>query len=383
MRLKLFFLILILIPSVLGIGISPALRTIDYVPGSEYTFTDTVSNNRDVPIDVILSASGELAPYVTMHMNHTTLKANGVTKFSYDFVIPDGLEPGSRVAHIGVQDDTQRGGGMFGIKVKVKGIILVKIPYPGRYARLKLETENVNEGDDINYAVSIENLGVERINHSTLTVQILDSQQAVLKEVVKTVTIDGKSAKNIAGSFPGEYTKGKYTITATYEYDRVLNKSNDIFIGAYEMLIRSHSEHLYHNQITPFETTIKSLWNGDIEDAYVTVEIGGEEFRSISTPFLPLQSRKLMTYIDDLSFDIDQNYTAIVTVHYGELNTSKTISLDVIEYTGKVKLEKPKKSEVFDNIVKVLIKPTTYLYIVIAILVLFNVSLLLKKKKKK
>jgi len=380
---RLLFLFILLLPSVFSIGISPASRTIEYVPGSEYTFTDTVSNNRDVPIDVIFSGSGELGKYVTMHQNATTLKAKGNTKFTYDFVIPDGLEPGTHKAYIGVQDDTQRGGGMFGIKVKVKGMILVKVPFPGRYAVMRLDVVNANEGENIPYSVIIENLGTEEISDSTLNIYVLDSAGNEKKVITHDLVVGPKSNNKVAGKIPGEFSKGKYTIYAEFIYDRTINKSMDFYIGAYEMEITKHSEHLYYRQITPFDTTVRSLWNGNLEDVYVTVEINEDEHESVSKFFYPLDGKKFTTYIDDTSFELNETYEAIITVHYGEFYASKTVTLDVVEYDGKIILEKPKKSELFDNIVKILIKPTTYLYIIIATLVLFNVSLLLKKKEKK
>ena len=373
---------LILIPSALAIGISPAIRTIEYVPGSEYTFTDTISNNRDVPIEVVIEPTGQLAPYITLHKNYTTLPPKGSAKISYDFVIPDGLEPGNRKVLISVTDDTQRGGGMFGIKVRVKGVLIVKVPYPGRYAMMRLDVENVNEGESIAYTVDIENMGLEPINTSTLRVNLIDSQGKVLKVNTHEVEIDSKSKTQITSSFPGEYGKGKYSIFAEYEYDLTINDSMDFFIGAYEMEITRLSEHLYYNQITPFETVVKSLWNGEIADVYVTVSLNGKEHQSVNKYFYPLDSEKFTTYIDDTSFALNKTYDATVTVYFGEQSLSKDVTLDVVEYDGKVILEKPTRSAIFDDMLEVIIKPTTYLYVVIAILVIFNITLLWKDKKK-
>lgn len=378
MRSFVFCLLLALFSTAaLGIGISPPHYIVDFEPGLEQEFKHYALNNHDEPIDVFLNSTGSLSGYIEFQEQRITVPATSKKEFSYTLRLPEDLPPGKNKAYISVLDVTERGGGFFSVRSSVEGAMVVMVPYPGRYAEIKLSVPDIKQGKPLYYNVLIENKGKEPIEDAKLTVtaQDVDGHDSYIK-THESIDVDVRDAVNVEGYLDDLLDKGAYSATAVLEFGNTAQDGEDFRVGSYEFRIVNYTRSIYHGQIYPMRITVRSNWNDLIEDVFATVELNGRVHRSLPKDFDDFKESDLVAYVDDPKLSLG-SHVANITVHYGTEQASKIVDLSVIEEPVKDShLESPTGS--FAQLVG---HPTTYLVLVVIFLIVLNLYLILRKRK--
>lgn len=375
MRKAALFLFIFLIPIVSGIGISPPEHELNFQPGLEKEIRYTLVNTQNTPIEAKINVSGKLAPYIEVDQEFIQVKPASARSINLKLSLPEELDPGWNIAKIEFLDNTQRGGGMFGVKVAVVGKLKVFVPYPDLYADTKLRVSNINMGEDIRYKVEIANRGEQDIKNSRLSLKIL--YNGVEKKEITFKDIDVKSLEEhvIEDSFSSEgLKKGIYTAKGVYDYGKIQEFNKTFNIGSFEIFLVNHSENLYAGQVTPLDVTVRSNWNGEIKGAYVTVKINKTTHRSLEKNLLAFEEKTFKPYIDDESFKAGNDYKANITIHYGNHNTSEIVTLKAMNKQEQIQ-EQPGVA-----LPPILTSTTTYLVLLVLLLIVMNVILLWRKK---
>ena len=369
MKRAIFVLFFLLLPLCHGIGISNPKIEIDFVPNLEGTYSHTVSNARDVPIIVSLEASGDLAEYIVFEEKNFSMEPRSTKLVSYDLKLPENVMPGEHDIYVKFVDRNSHGTGTLAFQTAVGAKLVVDVPFPGYFATLDLEVPDVNEGEKLRYKAVIENHGKNDIKdaEASFYFRTLDG------ELVDKFTFDDISIGSLRSYTIDEaaaiYDRGEYTVEAVFDYKNKATAETNFVVGSYDIEVTNISNTLYAGQITPFRIDVASKYNGPIPAAYALIEINGQEHRSVEKTLGAFESSSFNVYIDDLTFEPGMTYPAEVTIVYDPEETSQKISLTA---------QKPAQTLIPGE---VMTSPTTYLILIVLLLVILNLFVLFRKKR--
>jgi len=142
-----------------ALGITPAIKEIDFTPGFSTSFDYKVK--ADLGKEITLYAEGELAKYVSFD----TTVSNGSGNFKVDINLPNEIEkPGEHKIYIVVEEAIDEELVAIGTRIIIKGVIKVYVPYPGRYLEISsFESNDANIGDSVYFELNIKNFGKEDV----------------------------------------------------------------------------------------------------------------------------------------------------------------------------------------------------------------------------
>jgi len=123
------------------VGVSPGMYEIDFEPKATYRCAFSFIFDEGIKSDTYIE--GDLAKYVTISADE--LVGSGSVIVTMEF--PEQIEiPGEHIIYIGAMQNPGSGGGV-GIIGNVRGVIKVRVPYPGKYAVIDMfEINNANQG---------------------------------------------------------------------------------------------------------------------------------------------------------------------------------------------------------------------------------------------
>lgn len=191
-----------------AIGVTPALTTMNYEPGKNYTIEFSIANTRDETIKVAMIPSGEID--LKLKESVIELKPLETRKQEYKFTMPSNLESGTRTSGVMIQevlDETQ------GIQVAtaVQTRLNVKVPYNGK----EVETEVGMEPEEkkVDFTIAVTNLGTETIKNLNAEIRIQDD---TIKTESKELTPQKRTEFRTNWLAPAN---GKYLAEITINYD--------------------------------------------------------------------------------------------------------------------------------------------------------------------
>ena len=320
-----FFLIIILCHSTSAIvGVSPASHTIDFEPNLEQDFSFGFIFDEGVKSE--LYVGGDLAEYVTLNKKSLTGGEGVIATLK----LPSEIEvPGVHTIAIGARQIPPEGQGI-GLVGDVRGLIRVKVPYPGKYAEIEFRTMDANAGEPVDFTVTVHNLGKENINAHTI-INIAESEG----EYVETLDLGSKfiETKTAVLFFrqlnTSNYKPGDYNATAIVSYDGQTAEAERVFrLGELYVEISNTTEEVERNKINRFDIQVESFWNDPIQNAFAEVRIVNHTI-SFSTPSVNINpwSRKILTgYFDTTPIGAEE-FQAEITLHYEGETTKKIVDV--------------------------------------------------------
>jgi hypothetical protein len=307
------------------VGVSPGIYEVDFEPGlkGRYAF-DFIF---DEGVEAEIYTEGDLAQYV--EIDRDSLVGEGLVISLME--LPDTIDvPGPHKIFIGARQATGPGGSV-GLVGNVRGIILVKVPYPGKYAELDVfETTNANQGEPINITLTVLNLGKESIN-ADVFVEIYDEENESMGRIYlgSSFIETTKSYKFDKTVDTSGYKPGDYKIKAIVNYEGgVLEREKSFRLGALELKISNYTKEFERDKINPFEIEVESFWNNKIKDVYLDAQIIGYDI-SFLTPSAEVdrwQKVKFTGFFDTTGIK-EKKFKANVTINYADKKTSKIVDL--------------------------------------------------------
>ncbi len=370
--------ILFLFFIVLNIGIvhaarlSPSAIRIYYMPNYEETFT--FYTDPHASSQVILE--GDLAEYVSVVENN--IARDGT--FRVKVKLPQKIEiPGQHVVYVQVMDSPTEGGNINGI-ASVRTGIDIRVPYPGYFAEFNFQTPHLNVGQSAVMGIIVANKGTLNFT-AQATVEIFDKngiRQGTLTVPPKFV-ISGSEQTLQAVFNASTYQAGDYKAIATVSYgDKSQQLTSTFRIGGLQLSLKNYSRVLKPYAINQFSLEVVSGWNEDIKNVYAQVTVFNETkiIGNFKTPFadvLPWGSAFLTGFWDATSVG-EGSYPVEMRVSYHD---KFDVHKGIVELREDVIVEKTETPPFYKRI-----NITHILIAAIAILVIVNVILILRKKKK-
>jgi len=345
--LSLAIALLLISSNVNSLGISPGRIIIDFEPNLQKTLTYDVLNNGAKTIQVEMYVKGDLAQYITLEQNNTTIESGGRKTFTYTINLPDRIEtPGIHDNRIGALESMQSvnsGGAQIGARVGVESQVWIKVPYEGKYAAVSFarpETYSVKVGEPVNFEVNVENLGTEDFtasgkidmfsvadNSKVATVSTTNQFISTKLSGTVTATWDTKNVqpgpyKAVATIFFGELNQ---TAEANFNVGGLTVKIIDIVHGTVKK-----------DTITKFVIKVDSLWNEDLPNVFTEIGVYDKTGQQVSNSksdvvTVPANGHAEMNAYWDTTGLAAGSYSAKAVLHYANKTDESTFIVDITE----------------------------------------------------
>jgi len=377
--------LMLTIPAASALGIAPALIEDVFEPGMEKTFNIKIINSEHQTTQVALQSDGELGDYITFEPKEFTIKGtDAFKKVKVALKLPDDIgEPGSHETRILVSAaplSGSEGNTQISVNVVVYSLLRIFVPYPGKYANIKLIAPNFRVGTESSFGIEINNLGTESFfADSMITVKSpLEATIASLKG--KKTAVEPKKSELVSIPWTPE-NSGKFRAISDVVYGerKYARDEKEFSIGEPVVdIFTITSDNFRRNGISRFDIIVENKWNEMLDDVYADVVImtlSGDQitkYTSTHVSIPPLSTQSIPAYLETTELK-DEKYAMAVTLHYLGKDDKKTFDIKVagdsvsIEGTGKVIAEKPEKSET-ENIYELL-------YLVIIVIIISNIFL--------
>ncbi len=306
-------------------GVSPASYEIDFKPNLKQEFTFNFAFDEGVKADVYVS--GDLKDYVRLD-KESLIGGGRITAF-LDF--PSEIEkPGTHRIRIGARQLSSGAGGI-AVVSDVGGIIKVKVPYPGRYARLDFKTTNANAGEEVNLELTVFSMGTEDI-YAHPVLEIYNSEREIEQiDLGEEFVASTKSVKFSKTLSTRNYKPADYNVSAIVEYggEKPAEATAVFRLGELMVEIYNWTKIFERDKINRFEIRVESLWNDPIENLHAEVEVLDYNIK-FSTPSISLKpwEKTVLTGFFDASDIKERKFKADVTLFYEGQTTSKVVDLE-------------------------------------------------------
>jgi hypothetical protein len=310
------------------VGVSPGIYEVDFEPGLKEQFVFDFIFDEGVESEVYIE--GDLSQY--FEVDKEFLVGEGIVVSKMD--LPDSIDtPGPHRVFIGARQTTSAPGGGIGLAGDVRGVILVDIPYPGKYAQIDIfEVTNANQGEPINISLKVLNQGKENIN-AYAAAEVYDEDNELVDRIYLgssfIETTKSYTFNKVSDTF--SYKPGDYKIKAIINYEGGILESERTFrLGTLELKISDYTKEFEMDKINPFIIEVESFWNNKIDSAYVDVQIIGYNI-SFLTPSAEVDrwSKVNFTGFLDTTGIKEKKFKANIVAHYADKTTSQTVNLKI------------------------------------------------------
>ncbi len=338
-----FFVLLFVMPSVFGLGLTPARTTINFEPGLQKQVTFSVVNSELKEMNLLVSVQGELAEYVTLGESNIKLLASQDTKeISYSVALPEDLSPGIHTADIMVlqvpnspeSDDTY-----IEATLAVVTQLYVNVPYPGKYAEADLSVFSLDNGN-VQFVIPVISRGEFDLTSVKASVDIYTP----LNEKVATLNtneveiLSGKRKEVFAIWDTSNVQPGPYRAVANLIYDEdTMTLEKGFNVGNKKLVIESIEVNDFSlGEIAKFEVLVRNDWSEVVNGVYVQMLIKnskGELMENLKSPTYdtPPLEKTLMTAFWDTKGVRVGTYDASLLLNYGGVTDEQEIKLEVSE----------------------------------------------------
>ncbi len=307
------------------VGVSPGVYRVDFEPGLRKQFLFSYIFDEGVIADVY--AEGDLEEYI--QLSTTRLEGGGGVIVTLE--LPDNIEkPGDHKIYIGAKQSTSAGGTV-GIIGNVRGIVLVRVPYPGKYAAIDFfEVTPANHGELSNFTLRVDNLGYESINAEAYAEIYNDENTSVSIIPLGSKYMESKEytyfKKQVDTS---KFNPGVYRAKAVVKYDAgELTSENTLRIGTLYVGLYNYTSEFIKDKINQFDIDVESFWNNNIPKVYAEVNIIGHniEFLTPSMDLRPWKQTRLSGFFDTTGIEEDK-FQANITLHYEGKETNEIVDV--------------------------------------------------------
>ncbi len=342
------FITLISLSNALAIGVTPGRTTLDFQPNLQRTIEIAVLNNEHKDMKIAFGVMGELADYVSLNAKSLELKPDEESKsIAYTINLPSSLQPGTQEAKIIVTEvpkDIGENDVTVGAAIVTISQLLVKVPYPYKYAEIRLKTKDASNGK-VNIYVEVDNLGQHDLVDRQAIIEIFgptNEKIAVLKTDTKTIPAGKKD--ELVASWQDNVNAGQYKAVASLAYDegKIANAEGIFSVGSLGVDVVDISVKNFRlGEIAKFEIVAENKWNQATKDVFAQLQIFDGQSQNVAD-------------VKTASLDISPLSRQILTAYWD------TAGIKEGEYSGKIilnfagqKIERQLKTEIKLNSIKV------------------------------
>lgn len=384
---SLFFLFLLVVPTVHAWGVLPARQLASYENGvQDFTFTLRNSGLEEGYFQV--SFGGELAKFgsytgpETIFFSATTPEQDIPISLNLD---TSQLEPGRNRLRVVFRQVSGQSSATVGAAVTLVGELVVDVPYTGEFVDATLFTKRSPVDEPTPFELSLINKGESSVNVYADMRVLGPTNQVIATWQTPSFILGYQQADKIRTQWSGEKEPGTYSVEAVVHYGEKTTVLRDTFIvGSKEVEILSlDSERFRLGQINELSFQARSTWNDILEDVYAEIFVVDgdgrvlQSFKTNPSTFRAFQTLNLQGFWNTQNLEVGR-YTLNIITHVGA-DTSQysfpvVVALDQLNLAGNVVATQEEEGNINSLIV-----------ILLVVVLITNVVLILyfRRQKKK
>jgi len=377
-----------------AIGIAPGRTTVNFEPGMHQEIAFRVENNEHKDMKVLFRVEGELAQYVKLKELLVDFSAGEESKmFSYIIDLPQSFDkPGDHEANVIAQElpkDLKAQGTYVGATAAVATNLLVKVPYPGKYAEIRLDISEAQVNGTTVFIIPVLNFGTEAISKAKGTIEIRGPTNEVLATLETNVlSIPAKGTGELTAGWIANVNAGKYYAVATVNYDGKLAKAEKVFgvgnlyVEVKDIVVKEFTL----GDVAKFNILVENKWNEKLDNLYAELIVSNDKgdqlasTKSASTSIEALGQTTLDVFWDTEGVQ-SGIYNTKVVLHYGDKSSEKQLKIEVT--LDKIKTSFVGATAQVVGVEQKGILQNSALMIAIVILVVINLGWFIYMRKRK
>ncbi len=365
-----------------------------FEPNLKENFQLCIRNSEDYDFPVYLTVEGPVAQYVTLQKTEYDLKPHQLVCQVYTVHFPDKLDfYGPSTTRIWVKQKAPSGSGTIQVLVSVHHKLNVFVPYPDKYVGISLETEDVNSNEPVQFTINAKNFGQDDIAKANARLDIYGADDyknyvttlyTSTKPIASMETADFNAVFDTVGVMPGYYKAN-----AVLYFDGNSSNTSGIFkIGTLLVRVDNQTEKAVAGKIDPFDITIESRWNNEIDDVSAKAEFPGIDGHVLTRTvnLKPWEITTLNNYIDLTGVE-PGDYDGRITVYFANQTSMKDVMLHVMT-EEEAELEKPQSvsdttaGDKTGQMSKGNLTLTNILLVVVVLMVIADLAYIMYRKRK-
>ncbi len=298
--LYLVFVVLTMFFVEASVGVSPAIYDARYRPGFDETYFFMFSSDElDSVFDIY--AEGDLSQFVRL----STTQIDGSGSVEARLHLAEKPSPGNHRLYIGGRQRTRDVEGVV-LVGNIRGVIDLRVPYPGAYAEISFQIPDANVGEEVPLTLVVHNLGEEDIIAKG-KIEVFNS----LNERVASFDLGSigvkqfESGNMVARLSTKELSQGDYKAVGVVLYGEKGAETSTSYtfrLGELRVALVNYSSVFSGKDLEKFSLVVESLWNNDIVELSAHVSILGSDVR-FQTPSVALPAWKRVTLTGYIPLD--------------------------------------------------------------------------------
>jgi len=389
-------LVILVLPGVAALGITPGRTTIDYEPGLEKEIQISVLNNEHKPMKVIITSvmKEDLQGAVTLFQDYLEFMPSEERKdLNYNIKLPEGMPPGLHTGEIialevpksDLEENT------VGATIAVVSQIYIYVPCPGKCIELGLEVLDAETDSLATFIVPVISRGELDIKDLRATIDIYRASEKITTLETDYSSLESGKRTELSAKWNVSVEQGDYKAKITAFYDgQTEYYEEDFTVGEKMVSIESIIVNDFQlGEIAKLQILVANKWSEELKEVYANLLVYNDreqvmaDIKSATDSIPGLSKKELVAYWDTAGVK-EGEYSGKLMVVYGEKSTDKNLVLKVsensLDITGVGYAIRPQGTGI--NI-------TTILIIIVVILLIVNLawfiffSRFMKKRKEK
>lgn len=285
-KICLFLLILVFIPAVISVGVSPPSQKYIFEPGMEGEANFYFRNNLEAPATLIASLGGELEEYAEITSDEQIYlepQERGFVEISFD--LPENIgEPGWHSFNV-LATEAKGTGGTVGARGQIVVPVKFFVQYPGEKLELKLDAKDAGEGESVTFNLHISNVGTQKVSDAQAKIDIYKEQDKVGEVKSEKFAVDVLKSTKLEVSWDAENaSSGVYSAKGIIDYNSGNATANDTFkIGNFDIKVLNFTRKVGEKVINRFLLKLENEWNREINNLFADISVIKNE--SVATKF--------------------------------------------------------------------------------------------------
>jgi hypothetical protein len=309
--------ILFFINHVSALGITPAVKNIDFVAGEEVNINFYVLDGQEGSTYDVALRGGSLAQYSSLSTDHVI----GNSGFVLTIKFPESLdEPGPQTVGVSVKERPDESS-FINTVVEVGAIVKTFVPYPGHYGDLELNIPDGNFDEQIPIELHVINRGDNSLDLTSVFVDFISTNGELTQKIEFTPVSIPVSGERYFRKYleANKLSAGEYIGRAQLTYSGITREVNKSFkVGSLYVNIKNYTNFILSGGIRKFYVTLENKWNSPISGAYVDVNLTNDltsnVFRTPSIDLEPWQEKTIESYLD--TTNLEGNYKLFLNASY-------------------------------------------------------------------
>ncbi|MBU3912816.1 MAG: hypothetical protein KKE50_01855 [Nanoarchaeota archaeon] len=335
-------LIILNLPHVSALGITPGRTSVYYQQGLENEVQFSVLNNEHKNMQVLLTVQGDLADSVTLFDNIINFLPSEESKpLKYSYKLPDSIakSPGLHTAEIVALEvpKSNEKGTYVGATVSVISQLYVYVPCPGKCIESDLNVLDAESNGTATFIVPVINRGKLGIGEARAVIDVYTGTGEKLASVETDYqSIEPGARTELSGKWKVNTGEGNYVGRVSVFYDgETKNFEKQFSVGSQTLSIESILVNDFTlGEIAKLRILVENRWNEELKSVFANLQVYNSEnqvmadIKSASEDIPVLSKKELVAYWDTVGVSEGQ-YDGKLMVIYGKKSSDKNLVLKV------------------------------------------------------